>query len=453
MKGGSMANKSLMLVIAALVAFNLSWADDAGAADEQLRAQLEQALKEIKQLRSEVAELKQNSNWQYQQQLKKVLEEAPPAAKDEAVSSFVLPAGWKFQPYGYFKFDMVYDDSAVTGEHGDYVIWVQPENDTTRGDDAFSFTARQTRLGGKLFAPSIGDVKVMGRVEIDFYNPVTASTNDNKSTPQMRHAYAEITGADWSLLFGQTSDVISPLFLNTINYTVGWFGGNAGYRRPQLRFTKWWDCSQGCRLKLETALSRDFGSNKGAGTVDDGQDASTPTIQSRVSYEIPRDGKKIIAGLSGHYGTEEIDMDVVGDDDRYHTWSLNTDILIPVNDMVEIKGEAFWAENFDSYFGGIGQGINANTADEITAVGGWAQVAITPCPDWVFNTGLGFDDPIDHDLSDSDRSLNTFAFTNVNYSFSKYLSTGIEFSYWRTDYKNSDDGDDFRVQHSWMLKF
>ena len=96
----------------------------------------------------------------------------------------------------------------------------------------------------KVFAPDIGDLKVMGRFEFDFYNPVTTGTNENKSTPQMRHAYGQVTGTDWSLLFGQTSDLISPLFPNTLNYTVGWFGGNMGYRHPQLRVTKWWDCPE-----------------------------------------------------------------------------------------------------------------------------------------------------------------------------------------------------------------
>ncbi|MCK4627408.1 MAG: hypothetical protein KAT56_00320 [Sedimentisphaerales bacterium] len=82
-----------------------------------------------------------------------------------------------------------------------------------------------------------------------------------------------------------------------------------------------------------------------------------------------------------------------------------------------------------------------------------ARSATRPCEDWAFNTGGGFDDPTNSDLNDGNKSLNYFVFTNANYAFSKYLSTGLELTYWRTDYKNSNDGDDFRVQHSWILKF
>ncbi len=430
-----------------------TWAANANAADESLRADLDRAQAEIQQLRQELTELKNNAPWQYNTEMKELVKELPAAAKDKATGSLMLPAGWRIQPYGYFKFDMIYDDSAVNGANGDYIVSVKPENSTTRADDSFSFTARQTRLGAKVFAPNIGDLTAMGRIEIDFYNPVTTSVNENKSTPQMRHAYGQLSGADWSLLFGQTSDIISPLVPNTLNYTVGWFGGNIGYRHPQLRFTKWWDCPDNSRFQIETALSRDLNNDYDGGGVDDGQDASTPTVLGRVSYATPMNGKKCVIGASGHFGNEEIDWDYTGDDDNVHTWSLNADVVVPVCEKVEIKGEAFWAENCNSYFGGIGQGVNVNTQDEIEAIGAWAQVGYKPCDVWAFNTGGGFDDPIDSDLNDGNRSLNYFVFTNANYAFSKYLSTGLELTFWRTAYKNSDAGDDFRVQHSWILKF
>ena len=424
------------------------------ASDEDIRAELKLAQAEIAQLHQEMAELKESSVWQYQAELKEAMKNMPVAGKDEAKGVLDLPAGWSIKPYGYFKFDMSYDDSSVNGADGDYVVHVRPENSVTRSDDKFSATARQTRLGMKVFAPNIGDVKVMGRVEFDFYNPLTADVNENKSTPQMRHAYGELIGKDWSFIFGQTTDIISPLCPNTLNYTVGWFGGNVGYRHPQLSFAKWWDCPNGNRFKIETAISRETGNDNGAVLVDDGQDnGDFPTLLSRVSCELPMSGKKLVAGVSGHYGKEEVDWDYVGDDEDVHTWSLNADLTVPVCKTVELKGEFFWAENFDSYFGGIGQGVNTVTRDEIETVGGWAQIGIKPCAAWAFNTGAGIDDPVDSDLNNGDRSNNLFAFTNANYFFSKYLSTGIEISYWQTEYKNTDDGDDFRVQHSWMLKF
>jgi len=444
----------LGMALAVLSANTLLAADNI----EDIRTELNKAREEIQQLRSELDELKNQSTWKYQAELNQALKSAPAAAKEEAGGVLKLPAGWSIQPYGYFKFDMSYDDSAVNGAGGDYIISVKPENNTTRGDDAFSITVRQTRLGTKIFAPNIGDLKVMGRVEIDFYNPVTDARNENKSTPQMRHAYGELTGNDWSVIFGQTSDVVSPLNPSTLNYTVGWFGGNTGYRHPQLRFTKWWACANDSQFKVETALSRDINSNKGSGVIDDGQDTGVPTVLGRLSYALPLAGRKMVAGVSGHYGQEEIDWAEVGDDDNVNTWSVNADLVVPVSEKVELKGEVFWAENFDSYFGGIGQGVNDDASsrsfkDEIETMGAWAQVGYKPNSEWAFHTGGGLDDPIDGDLAEGDASHNFFAFTNANYYFSKYLSTGVELTYWRTDYKNTDDGDNFRIQHSWKLSF
>ena len=456
-----MGKPKLWMVVALLTAGSISiFGVDERAVADDLRTDLEQAKKEIQQLRDEIAELKEDSSWQYHKELRTSLEKVPAASQGGAGGALRLPAGWSIQPYGYFKFDMSYDDSAVVGDNGDYVIWVNPENKTTRGDDRVSFTARQSRLGAKVFAPDIGDVNVMGRVEIDFYNPEFAT--ENKGTPQLRHAYGQLTGSDWSFLFGQTSDLISPLFPSTIAYTVGWFGGNIGYRSPQLRLAKWWVCPEEGRLKLEAALSRQIRQDADGLGVDDGQDASGPTGLARVSYSRPWAGKRMEAGVSGHWGKEEIDWDEdqpvtglksPGDDDEVHSWSVNADLLVPLCKVLEFKGEFFLAENIDSYFGGIGQGVNTTTRDEIETVGGWMQLGYLPNTQWAFHLGTGLDNPRDGDLEDGSRSSNCFVFGNANYYFTKYLSTGVEISYWNTSYKEGDRGDDFRVQHTWMLSF
>ncbi|MBN1846127.1 MAG: hypothetical protein JW810_10625 [Sedimentisphaerales bacterium] len=431
----------------------------AAEADDDLRAELEEAKQQIRQLRQELSQLKADTSWQYQQALQQELRKVPPAAQASG-GTLKLPAGWSIEPYGYLKFDMSYDDSAVVGDNGDYVLWVQPENQTTRADDRTSFTARQSRLGARIYAPDIEDVKVMGLVEVDFYNSEFAA--ENKGTPMMRHAYGQLTGSDWSLLFGQTSDVLSPLVPSTIAYTVGWFGGNVGYRHPQLRLTKWWTPAKDHTFKVEGAVSRQIRQDADGLGVDDGQDSSSPTAQARASYALPWAGRSLQAGISGHYGKEEIDWDenqpvaalkTAGDDDEVHTWSVNADLLIPLCSTLEVKGEFFLAENYDAHFGGIGQGVNPVTRDEIETVGGWIQLGYKPNERWAFHAGAGMDNPRDNDLNDGNRSDNCFVFGNANYYFTKNLSTGLEVSYWKTDYKNADYGDDFRVQHTWQLSF
>ena len=70
-------------------------------------------------------------------------------------------------------------------------------------------------------------------MEVDFQNSVLST--ENKPTLLLRHAYWEVKDEEFRIVFGQTWDVISPLIPGMLMYSVGWDGGNIGYRRAQLR--------------------------------------------------------------------------------------------------------------------------------------------------------------------------------------------------------------------------
>ena len=133
--------------------------------------------------------------------------------------------------HGYFKLDASYDSSRTAP--GEFVKWVEPRA-PGEGEGHFSGTTNQTRLNLEVKGPDEGRVRAGGLVEIDFFGEVESSD------PRIRHAFIEITwpAADVELLVGQTSDVISPLAPSTLNYTVAWWAGNIGFRRPQIRLTK-----------------------------------------------------------------------------------------------------------------------------------------------------------------------------------------------------------------------
>ncbi len=445
---------NILVVLALCCAASLSnpcLADESGQA--QLRQELEQAKQEIRELRNEMAELRQATvSRNADAELRQVLTDTTPVSDDTGKGIFDIPTGWRVKPYGYFKGDVSYDESAVAGAGGDYVVWALSDDDGAAADDDFNFTARQSRLGTKIFAPDFGDVEVMARAEIDFYSGVTPQ--ENQGTVLLRHAYGQMTGNDWQFLFGQTSDVISPLNPTTLNYTVGWFAGNIGYRHPQLRYSKWWDAPDGDRWKVETALSRHARGANTLGVANGRQDAPYPSVLARASYATPfLAERKLEAGVSGHWGKEEIDFDAPGDNEEVASYSLNFDLVVPLTEQLELKGELFCGKDLDTYFGGIGQGVNADTREGVNSRGGWCQVAYRPCQAWLFDVGAGVDDPQNSDLRVGDRSRNGFIFGNAIYQFTEYLSTGVEVSYWRTDYKNSDDGDAFRIQHSWQFSF
>ena len=117
------------------------------------------------------------------------------------------------------------------------------------------------------------------------------------------------------------------------------------------------------------------------------------------------------------------------------------------------KGEVWTGENLDAYLGGIAQGVNTTTLEEIESTGGWAALAFGPFDKWRYNVGGSIDDPDDGDLSDGSRSQNYAIWGNAIYSINEAVQVGLELSYWDTEYKNADDGEAVRVQTSFIYNF
>jgi hypothetical protein len=367
----------------------------------------------------------------------------PPAAPAPETTKKPFWSTLDIQFYGYIKLDAAWDSAQVYP--GDYVLFAEEDGE---GDDEFNLTAKQTRLGLKITGPDVGTMKTSGLVEADFYGSAGA---ENKPNLLVRHAYMLLDWPDdqFSLLAGQASDVISPLFPNTLNYTVLWDGGNIGYRHPQIRATKGFALQDDVKLELTGAVSRTIADFED--TTKAGADAGFPTVQGRAGLTFPCFGDKpTTAGLSGHWGQEEY-----GDND-VDSWSLNLDVLQPVNEWLSFKGEAFVGENLDDYFGGIGQGVRNPTTTADRAIrdrGGWVQATMTPYKQWSFNVGVGIDDVDNSDVNTGGRTLNRSIYGNAIYAINTHADVGVELSQWRTDYKNGDDTDDVRIQTSLIYKF
>ncbi|MFC1781249.1 DcaP family trimeric outer membrane transporter [Planctomycetota bacterium] len=403
-------------------------------------------------LADENAELKQRV-----QQLDQELEEVKSALySDEELDELPKPilSNLDVDFYGYLKLDMAYDTSRI--ENGNYAQWAEQEHDND-DDNQFNMTAKESRFGLNINGPDNGSMQTSGRVEVDFYG---AGGAENKAELMMRHAYIKL---DWpeskfDIIAGQTSDVISPLYPSTINYSVGWWVGNIGYRRPQIRITKELDFVSGGSLKLEGALARTIGrQDMTTDPTDSGEDAGFPTLQGRVSTTVPLFfSRTATLGLSAHVGEEEYDITDTGSNTDFDTWSVNFDITQPVFDMVTIQAELFTGENLDAYFGGIGQGVTTsgtNIYEEIGSKGGWIAASIGPWKNKKFNVGIAVDDVDRDDVNDGDRILNRCLFANVVCPINAQTDFGFELSHWRTEYHGSGDAESLRAQMALKYKF
>ncbi len=353
--------------------------------------------------------------------------------------------------YGYVKLDASWDSHEVTP--GNFALYATSEQGNSN-DDEFNMTANQTRLGLRIHGPDVEGIKTSGRVEGDFYG----GGDENKPRFRMRHAYLQL---DWpedrlSLLAGQTWDVIAPLWPGTLNFTINWDAGNIGYRRPQIRLTKevWLDAEQTVNLCLQGALSRTIG-RAAIGNTDTGADAGHPTVQGRAALTFPLvDGRPATVGAWGHWGREEYDRDNFGRDATFDSWSAGMDLAVPLADWLTVKAEIFTGEALDSYFGGIGQGMDAGRLDALGACGGWLAAAFKAAEQWTVNLGAGVDalDADDATVAGT-RVLNRMVFGNVIYAINSQTSVGLEISHWHTDYKHRGGGDALRLQSSFIYKF
>ncbi len=342
---------------------------------------------------------------------------------------------YKVVPYGVLWADMIYATERTFP--GAYALWIPSPQ--TEGEPDFTIDARRTRLGLNITGPDVwlfGGSKSGGQVEIDFFG---ASVNENQAGVMVRHMYWEVKNERWRMLVGQTWDVIAPLLPNTCSYSVGWDGGNMGYRRPQFRWDRYLDFSPNLLGIFTIALTKDVVTDFATNSSVDRESASWPVIQSRIGCKLGDRGEgglPIEMGVSGHIGRTQFDFNAPGpviDDYEARTWSLNYDLKMPLNEYCGFQGEVFTGENLGPFLGGIGQGICPVRRTPIRSTGGWGEFWYYWTPQLHSHLGYGIDDPLNSSL-DLGRSYNSFLFINLVYDITKKFAMGFEVTNWKTFY-------------------
>ena len=376
--------------------------------------------------------------------------------------SVTTTSGTNVQFYGFARFDASYDTGQIYP--GNIALWAQPKT-AGQNDAEWNLTAGATRLGLNLSGPDTKNMKLTGNIEFDF---LTSVSTENNQTPRLRHGYLKAywPASDFSIIAGQTWDVISSLIPFVDDPALMWDAGNIGTRHPQLRFTKGFSAGEKGHIEVAAAVSRTIGEkNNTTGIIatDPGKDAAMPTIQGRIAYSAPFLVKTQPAtiGISGHYGQEEWDTDIQGNHKTLDSWSCNLELTMPICPKMTLAGEYFTGSNLDDYNGGIGQGVNPSPSmmKEIRSNGGWAALRFAFNPETSFSLGAGIDDPNNNDLSVSSPSMlnprtkNQTIFGTLVNKITPNLILGLQLAQWKTDYYNGDRGNALRAQSSLTYKF
>lgn len=441
-----MAKWRSVLTLAILAVLLSSFASPAKAqVDEKT---LQQLLQRIDQLEKQVNELKQQAASAQEAQAKQ------PAAAVPA-NQFVASANSRIEFYGFAKLDMAYDTGRVAP--GNYALFVQPLPAGNQNNNSqYNMTANQTRLGMNFTAMNSGDAKVTGKIEFDFYG--NGLTN-NKAAPLLRHAYLQVYWPKWdfSILAGQTSDIISPLVAPTVNYTVQWDQGNIGYRRPQLRFDKGWAIADKSKFDWQFGFTWNAGHDytNVSGTYNSGATSGAPMIQTRFGFTFPGAADRVVnLGLSGHYGREVYLAGLQTEaTKRLSTYSYNLDAFVPLSKKVTFQGEYFYGADLDQFFGGSSQAVNLKEEMGTVSQGGWAALSYQHSPKLAFNLGGGVDNPRAGDLDTGARTNNSNVFANCWYTIAKQTQLGFEVSRLVTGYLDKDTVKAMRYQLAFQYSF
>ncbi|HYP28224.1 MAG TPA: hypothetical protein VE262_16030 [Blastocatellia bacterium] len=360
--------------------------------------------------------------------------------------SDLVGEGNRIKFYGFLRLDLDIDSQHPNNTQTPFFI-TSPDPIAGGADNGdFSMHPRLTRFGIDYSGPRVGrlgDAKLSGRLETDFENGGTES----RQIIRIRHAFLRLDWADFSVLAGQTWDVVSPLLPTVNNDTNMWNAGNVGDRRPQLRAAYEPKAGDG-----KFSLIGGIGLTGAIDSLDldnngfrDGEEAALPNFQARVGYSHPR-GKDRSAsfGVSGFYGFMETARPVFGRTE-FRSQLLNLDFTLPILSRLAVRGEGWWGRNMSDTRGGAGQGLNITNGREIRGRGGWAEATINASRYLSFNPGFTTDDPVDEDLPDRGRTRNRAFYLANRITPGGNFLIGADYLRWRTDFKGLRRGIDNRV--------
>lgn len=379
-------------------------------------------------------------------------EKAPDYVTRDEMKDFAWTKGeFKIVPYGILWGTVGYETARTY--LGNYTLWaISPDQE---GEDAFHVGASSTRLGIDVAGPEVPwfcGAKSGGKVELDFQGQFVI---ENKPSVLLRHAYWEVQNEEYRLLAGQTWDVISPLVPGTIMYSVYWGAGNIGYRRPQLRYERYFTVTDAWRIQWQSSINTDGASDLTTGGLVEGDHAGWPVIEMRIGSTVGRT-RPLSVGVSGHVG--EVVYDFPFEDDAVRpTWSLCADVKVPITDRFGFQGEFFTGTNLKTFLGGIVQGVDigvGGTYDDIRSTGGWFEFWYDWTSRWHSHVGYTIDDPVDGDIAiPTGRTYNQVYWGNIIYDVTKKFQLGFEVGQWRTLFVDQEAADSTRFEFAGKYAF
>lgn len=435
-----------------------------------------QSLKEeIERIRREAEETRKKQ----EERIKALEEKLEKLSKPETKPATPAPnpvttkPGFKARLYGFARADMDLDSRKMFA-HPHLPFWVLSPDDSRAGnrrDGAFTIHPRLSRLGLDTEAPPLsrlGDAKLSGKLEVDFFNfapGVASATSNSRQFLRIRHAYGELQKDNVRFLFGQTWDLISPLYPSVNPDVLMWNAGNLGDRRPQFRAT--WEPKAGPgKVSFGiAALSADAvgGSNRDADLVLDGESSGRPLFQTRLAYNRPLwvKGQNAELGFWYHNGQYRFQrVAAINGVRSFESNAIGLDLRIPLTQKLLLQGEAFAGRGLADIRGGVGQDINAITGQTIHSKGAWGELSYQFNPVYTLGAGFTLDNPEDSEVTPFTganhalvgRTINRTLYIANRFNLGSGFVFGVDWMLFNTHFRGLSPGSNSRInaylQHS-----
>jgi hypothetical protein len=268
--------------------------------------------------------------------------------------------------------------------------------DTTPGVPVrgIGMAIRQTRLG---LAASVADVlggNFNGDLDVDFYGGQQPSSG-GRTFPllRLRTARGFVRWSNAELMIGQESPLISgvnpvtPAAIGTPEFAAA---GNLWLWLPQIRFGV--ENTGRVRFGFQGAVLAPTSGDAVAAFDTDydlAERSQRPYLQARLRAKWGEGGGETTreVGCGIHQGW------LVPAAARVDSRAVACDAVLPVSELLELRGEYFYGEGLRG-LGGGGIGQNFTTLNEpLRSKGGWAQVNVRPSAVLRLGVGCGVDHP------------------------------------------------------------
>jgi hypothetical protein len=387
------------------------------------------------------------------------------AAPDEEEKGVKI-GGARISFYGLLRLDAHYTDSAMNDPRAP--MWamstgnlslVQGMNRVEKNKNpTFVMHPRLSRFGlDAVSKPPVANMKLTGKLEFDFF----AGESESRALPRLRHVFGMLAWGHWSLLFGQTTDVISPLIPSVNAEAIMWNVGNLGDRQPQLQLARRQPIGSRLALRVQLAAGQEgtrTNQDLDGDRVLDGDVAVQPQLQARGALEIKHwMDEPIVLGGWTVYGKQRLVLlsslpVAVSDRTDFQTFAIGADVSIPFSKYLKVQGEAWQGKNLADLRGGIGQLIDLRIGTEVRAIGGWAEVLIR-IKAWRLALGGGMDRPYEEDIQQrGQRSVNRALWIGNQFTLGAF-SLGLDYTRWRTEWVRIKTGFANRYSISLLCAF